>query len=78
MEILSQCIEVVKNYNFSSEILSSSLRGPMHVVESARLGADIATMPHSVFAQLVKHPLTDVGLKRFLDDWEKAKEALQA
>lgn len=78
MEILSQCIEVVKNYDFDSEILSSSLRGPMHVVESARLGADIATLPYSVFTQLVKHPLTDIGLKRFLDDWNKAKEALGA
>jgi transaldolase len=78
MDILAQCIEIVKNYDFSSEILASSLRGPMHVVEAARLGSDIATMPHSVFAQLVKHPLTDIGLKRFIDDWEKAKKDLGA
>ena len=78
MDILAQCIEIVKNYNFSSEVLASSLRGPMHVVEAARLGSDIATMPHSVFAQLVKHPLTDLGLKRFLDDWEKARKDLGA
>jgi transaldolase len=78
MDILAQCIEIVKNYDFSSEILASSLRGPMHVVEAARLGSDIATMPHSVFAQLVKHPLTDLGLKRFLEDWEKAKKDLGA
>jgi transaldolase len=78
MEILAQCIEVVKNYDFASEILASSLRGPMHVVESARLGSDIATMPHNVFMQLVKHPLTDIGLKRFLEDWEKAKKDLGA
>jgi transaldolase len=78
MDILAQCIEIVKNYDFSSEILASSLRGPMHVVEAARLGSDIATMPHNVFAQLVKHPLTDLGLQRFLDDWEKAREALGA
>ncbi len=50
----------------------------MHVVEAARLGADIATMPYGVFTQLVKHPLTDIGLQRFLDDWNKAKEALGA
>jgi transaldolase len=78
MDILAQCIEVVKNYDFSSEILASSLRGPMHVVEAARLGSDIATMPYGVFTQLVKHPLTDIGLKRFIDDWNKAREALGA
>jgi transaldolase len=78
MGALAQCIEVVKNYPFSSEILASSLRGPMHVVEAARLGADIATMPYNVFTQLVKHPLTDIGLQRFIDDWNKAKEALGA
>lgn len=78
MEILSQCIEVVKNYDFGSEILASSLRHPMHVVEAARLGSDIGTMPHDVFVKLVKHPLTDIGLQRFLDDWDKAREALGA
>jgi transaldolase len=78
MDILGQCIEVVKNYAFSSEILASSLRSPMHVVESARLGSDIATMPYDVFTKLVKHPLTDIGLKRFLDDWNEAREALGA
>jgi transaldolase len=78
MEILAQCIEIVKNYDFPSEILASSLRGPMHVVESARLGADIGTMPKSVFEQLMKHPLTDSGLQRFLDDWEKARKDLGA
>ena len=78
MDILAQCIEIVKNYDFDSEILASSLRGPMHVVEAARLGSDIATMPHSVFAQLIKHPLTDLGLERFIADWEKAKKDLGA
>jgi transaldolase len=78
MDILAQCIEVVKNYDFTSEVLASSLRHPMHVVEAARLGSDIATMPHDVFAKLVKHPLTDKGLKQFIDDWDKAREALGA
>jgi transaldolase len=78
MAILEQCIEIVKNYDFESEILASSLRGPMHVVQAAELGSDIATMPHSVFAQLVKHPLTDLGLQRFLADWEKARKDLGA
>jgi transaldolase len=78
MDILAQCIEVVKNYDFGSEILASSLRHPMHVVEAARLGSDIATMPYDVFTKLVKHPLTDIGLERFIDDWNKAREALGA
>lgn len=78
MDILEQCIKVVKNYPFSSEILASSLRGPMHVVEAAGMGADIATMPYDVFTKLIKHPLTDLGLQRFIDDWNEAKEALGA
>jgi transaldolase len=78
MEILEQCIEVVKNYDFESEILASSLRHPMHVVEAARMGADIGTLPYDVFTKLVKHPLTDIGLERFLADWEKAREELGA
>jgi transaldolase len=78
MDVLAQCIEVVKNYDFSSEILASSLRHPMHVVEAARLGADIATMPYDVFTKLVKHPLTDIGLQRFIDDWNKARKELGA
>lgn len=77
MEILAQCIEVVTNYDFDSEVLASSLRHPMHVVEAARLGAHIATMPAEVFRKLVKHPLTDDGIKRFTDDWEKSREALE-
>lgn len=78
IDVLAQTIEVVKNYPFSSEILASSLRHPMHIVEAARLGADIATMPYDVFTKLVKHPLTDIGLKRFIDDWNNAREALKA
>ncbi|HVE91130.1 MAG TPA: fructose-6-phosphate aldolase [Actinomycetota bacterium] len=78
MEILSQCIEVVANYGFEAEVLASSLRHPMHVVEAARMGSGAATMPFDVFEKLVKHPMTDIGLKRFLDDWEKAREALGA
>jgi transaldolase len=78
MEILAQSIEIVKNYDFQSEVLASSLRHPMHVVEAARLGSDISTMPFDVFTKLVKHPLTDIGLKRFIDDWNQAREALGA
>ncbi|HVL81780.1 MAG TPA: fructose-6-phosphate aldolase [Actinomycetota bacterium] len=78
MEILAQCIEVVSNYDYEAEILAASLRHPMHVVEAARLGSHIATMPYEVFRKLVQHPMTDIGLKRFTDDWEQAREALGA
>ena len=59
-------------------MLAASLRHPMHVLEAARMGADIGTMPMSVFQTLLKHPLTDIGLKRFLDDWEKVKQHMTA
>lgn len=62
---------IYANYPFSTQILVASIRHPMHVVEAARLGADIGTMPFSVLEALVKHPLTDAGLERFLQDWEK-------
>jgi transaldolase len=73
MELVADIIQVFDHYDFDCEVLAASLRHPMHVVEAARMGADIGTMPMSVFRSLVKHPLTDIGLKRFLEDWEKAK-----
>lgn len=73
MELVADIIQVFDHYDFDCEVLAASLRHPLHVVEAARMGADIGTMPMSVFRSLVKHPLTDIGLKRFLDDWEKAK-----
>ncbi len=74
MDLISDIRTIFNNYNFDTEILSASLRHPLHVVESALIGADIATMPYKVFDQLFNHPLTDIGLKRFLDDWEKVKD----
>jgi len=59
-------------------VLAASLRSPMHVVEAALAGAHIGTMPYAVFTALVKHPLTDIGLKKFLEDWEKAKKEVGA
>jgi transaldolase len=73
MELVADIIQVFDHYDYDCEVLAASLRHPMHVVEAARMGADIGTMPMSVFKSLVKHPLTDIGLKRFLEDWEKAK-----
>ncbi len=76
MEVLSEIVTVYDNYGFETQVLAASLRHPKHVKESALIGADIATMPFSVFQQLFKHPLTDVGLKRFLDDWNNVKDLL--
>ncbi|RMG49365.1 MAG: fructose-6-phosphate aldolase [Acidobacteria bacterium] len=71
MALIEQIRQIFDNYNFPTQILIGSVRHPMHVVEGALIGADIATMPFKVLQQLVKHPLTDIGLERFLKDWEK-------
>jgi transaldolase len=74
MDLVRDIVEIYGNYDYECEVLAASLRHPMHVVEAARMGAHIGTMPMNVLTALVKHPLTDIGLKRFLDDWEKAKK----
>jgi transaldolase len=74
MQIIHDIRAIYDNYDFKTEILAASLRHPMHVLESALAGADAATMPHKVLLQCFKHPLTDAGLKKFLEDWEKAKK----
>jgi transaldolase len=71
MELISDIIEIYDNYGFETEVLVASVRHPVHVLEAARLGAHVATCPLSVLLQLAKHPLTDLGLARFLSDWEK-------
>jgi len=78
MEVVRDIVQIYRNYSFPCEVLAASLRHPMHVVEAAKLGAHIGTMPYSVFTALVKHPLTDIGLKKFLEDWEKAKKEMGA
>jgi len=78
MELIADIIQIYDHYDYDCEVLAASLRHPLHVVEAAKMGADIGTMPASVFKSLMKHPLTDIGLKRFLDDWEKAKAELAA
>ena len=72
MRTIEDAVQIVENYGFDSDVLVASIRHPMHVVEAARLGAHIATMPFKVMEQLFQHPLTDIGLQRFLDDWRKA------
>lgn len=71
MDVVAQIIEIYENYNFETEVIVASIRNPLHVVEAARMGAHIATIPFSVIEQLLRHPLTDVGIDRFLKDWEK-------
>ncbi|TAN39866.1 MAG: fructose-6-phosphate aldolase [Nitrospirae bacterium] len=71
MELVSEIITIYENYMFDTEVIVASIRNPLHVIDAARMGADIATIPYSVIAQLIKHPLTDIGLAKFLKDWEK-------
>ncbi len=72
MELIEQIVTIYGNYGFDTEVLVASVRHPMHVVQAALLGADIVTMPFKVIDQLIKHPLTDIGLQKFLTDWKKA------
>ncbi len=71
MELIEQIVTIYKNYAFDTEVLVASVRHPIHVVQAAMIGADIVTMPFKVIDQLIKHPLTDIGLQKFLADWKK-------
>ena len=71
--LVEQIVEIYSNYAFDTEIIVASVRNPLHVLDSALIGADIATIPFDVLAKLAAHPLTDKGIKAFLDDWEKAQ-----
>ena len=73
MQVIAQIREIFENYDIATEIIVASIRSPLHVLESARLGADIATIPPAVLFGLAKHPLTDKGIEQFLADWEKVK-----
>jgi len=74
MALIEQIVEIFDNYAYNTEIIVASVRNPLHVLDSAMLGADIATIPYSVLSKLAAHPLTDKGLKAFLSDWEKTKK----
>ena len=74
LDLVADIMTILRNYGFATEVIVASVRSPMHVVESALLGADIATIPYKVIAQLAKHPLTDIGMQQFLADWEKRKK----
>jgi transaldolase len=75
MEVVSQILAIFRHYTFPTEVLVASIRNPLHVVEAGRMGAHVATMPFNVLEQLLKHPLTDSGLQRFLADWQKLQES---
>jgi len=71
MELIRDIVTIYRNYQYKTKVLVASVRGPQHVVEAAKIGGDICTMPYTVYKQLVQHPLTDSGLKKFLADWDK-------
>jgi transaldolase len=73
MDLIGQIVTIYRNYGFTTEVLVASVRHPMHVVDAAMIGADICTMPFKVIDQLIKHPLTDIGIERFLADWKKTQ-----
>ena len=77
MGLIEEIIDIYSNYALDTEVLVASIRHPMHVVESARMGADVATMPLNVIEALIKHPLTDIGLTKFLADWDKLQASLK-
>ena len=71
MDLIRDIVQIYRNYSFATKVIVASVRHPVHVLEAAKIGADIVTMPYSVMEKLVQHPLTDIGLARFLKDWEK-------
>lgn len=73
MEVVEQIVEIFDNYEFATEVLVASVRHPMHIVQAARMGADVCTCPAAVIEQSLRHPLTDIGLEKFLKDWERAR-----
>jgi transaldolase len=74
MQLIQEIIQIYDNYGFPTQVLAASLRHPQHVVQAALMGSHVGTMPFSVMKMLFNHPLTDIGLKRFLEDWEKVKD----
>lgn len=78
MSLIADLVQIFRNYQFQTEILVASCRSPLHIREAAILGAHVATMPYKVLEQLLKHPLTDIGLERFLKDWEKVHQPTHA
>lgn len=76
MDLIRDIVQIYRNYNFKTQVLAASIRNPLHVVDAAKAGAHVATIPFAVLESLMKHPLTDLGLKKFLDDWAKLGEKI--
>jgi transaldolase len=75
MSLVREIVDIFDNFEYSTEVLVASVRNPIHIIEAARMGADVVTVPSAVIEQSFKHPLTDIGLAKFLQDWEKAQAA---
>jgi transaldolase len=73
MDLISQIVQIYKNYNYKTQVLVASIRHPLHLVDAALMGADVCTMPFAVIDKLFNHPLTDIGLEKFLSDWQKTQ-----
>ncbi|MBU1186327.1 MAG: fructose-6-phosphate aldolase [Acidobacteria bacterium] len=73
MELVEQIVVLLNNYGFDTEVIAASIRHPRHVLDAAMMGADIATIPFGVLKQLIRHPLTDIGMEKFLNDWKKVQ-----
>lgn len=73
MQVVRDIMQIFRNYGFETQVIVASIRHPLHVIEAAKVGAHVATIPAEVISKMVNHPLTDIGLKRFLDDWKKAE-----
>jgi transaldolase len=78
MNLIREIVDIFDNYEFGTQVLVASVRSPIHIIEAARMGADVATCPAAVIEQSFKHPLTDIGLAKFLADWEKAQAVSKA
>lgn len=74
MEVINDIIHIFSNYDFKCELIAASIRNPLHVLDAAKIGADIVTVPFTVIDQMISHPLTDIGIKKFLEDWKKVKD----
>ena len=74
MQVVRDIVQIYKNYGYKTQVLVASVRHPIHVLEAAKIGADIVTCPPEVIEKMYRHPLTDIGIKRFLDDWKKVQE----
>jgi transaldolase len=75
MTLVREIVDIFDSSDYATEVLVASVRSPIHVIEAARMGADVVTVPPAVIEQCFKHPLTDIGLEKFLKDWEKAQGA---